>query len=207
MKNKNKFILYIILIFLISFIFCELFLKRIISNSVTFQVLEHYENRSDFLTYLNIIITSIISITIYNLSKRIAEQNNNEKEIKKYESVCNVYDYLNETILNIKKEVFHDKEDYHILDYNVDFMKNCYNIYTDIFDEYDLEYLRKLNQTLKYYLNRDKNSVEEKLLVKWVYKIIFDMNIEIDEIEKMNNDQRIKQQTLPNDADTTYIPN
>jgi len=38
---------------------------------------------------------------------------------------------------------------------------------------------------------------------------LFDSQINFirNEIEKMNNDQRIKQQVLPNDADTTYIPN
>ena len=38
---------------------------------------------------------------------------------------------------------------------------------------------------------------------------LFDSQVNFikNEIEKMNNDQRIKQQTLPNDADTTFIPN
>ena len=38
---------------------------------------------------------------------------------------------------------------------------------------------------------------------------LFDTQVNFirNEIEKMNNDERIKQQTLPNDADTTYIPN
>lgn len=38
---------------------------------------------------------------------------------------------------------------------------------------------------------------------------LFDSQVNFirNEIEKMNNDQRIKQQVLPNDAETTYIPN
>ena len=38
---------------------------------------------------------------------------------------------------------------------------------------------------------------------------LFDSQVNFirNEIEKMNNDERIRQQTLPNDADTTYIPN
>ena len=38
---------------------------------------------------------------------------------------------------------------------------------------------------------------------------LFDSQVDFirNEIEKMNNDQRIKQQALPNETDTTYIPN
>ena len=38
---------------------------------------------------------------------------------------------------------------------------------------------------------------------------LFDSQVNFirNEIEKMNNDERIKQQTLPNEGDTTYIPN
>ena len=38
---------------------------------------------------------------------------------------------------------------------------------------------------------------------------LFDSQVNFirNEIEKMSNDQSIKQQILPNEADTTYIPN
>jgi len=38
---------------------------------------------------------------------------------------------------------------------------------------------------------------------------LFDSQVKFirNEIEKMNNDERIEQQTLPNEGDTTFIPN
>ena len=186
-KKILKAIKWILIVGLIILIFYEMFIKRIISKSVTFLELSHYENRSDILAYISIIVTSLISYNIYNLSKRINQQNCMEKNRQKYESICAVYDYLNEIILYTKKIVFNDKEDYHNLDYNKDFMKHVYNISNEVLDENDIELIRKIDQTIRNYLNRNKNSNTEKLVIKWVYKNLFDMNMKIEKIEELNN--------------------
>lgn len=188
MKKRKKVIIVITVIILVLMLFVELFLKRIISASVHFQLLQHYENRTDILSFINIIVTTLISLLVYNLSKKIDEQNKLDKERKRYESICVVYDYLNDIILYIKKKVFKDKEDYFQLDLNDDFMKNVYNLNKDVLTESDIEYIRKIDRSLNNYLkNIQGSNNNSKLSIKWVYKNIFDLNIEIDKIEKMNN--------------------
>lgn len=189
MKNEKikKILVWCAIVILIAILFIELFIERNISKSINFIEMSHYENRADLLAYISIIVTSIISYNIYNLSKKINQQNNVEKNRKKYESTCITYDYLNEIILYTKKIVFNDKEDYHILDYNNEFMKSVYNISKDVLDEKDIELIRKIDQSVRNYLNRDKNGIAEKLVIKWVYKNIFDMNMKIEQIEEINN--------------------
>lgn len=189
MKKKKiiKALIWFTIIAIIILLFIELFIERNISKSINFIEMSHYENRADLLAYISIIVTSIISYNIYNLSKKINQQNNVEKDRNKYESTCITYDYLNEIILYTKKIVFNDKEDYHILDYNKEFMKSVYNLSKDVLDEKDIELIRKIDQSVRNYLNRDKNSHTEKLVIKWVYKNVFDMNMKIEQIEEINN--------------------
>lgn len=187
-KAKSKKIFFwLIVIFFICLAFSEMFLNRNISSIIKFMKLEHYENRADLLMFISIIVTSIISYNVYNLSKRIDEQNNIEKLRNKYESTCIVYDYLNEIILYTKKVVFKEKEDYNTLDYNKDFMKHVYNISRDVFNEQDIELIRKIDRSIRNYFNRNISDVGEKLAIKWVYKNLFDMSIDIEQIEKFNN--------------------
>ena len=187
-KDKiKKMVLWILITILIIVLFNEMFIKRSISKEVRFIELSHYENRGDFLAYISIIVTSIISYNVYNLSKRINHQNNIEKERNKYESICIVYDYLNEIIVYTKKIVFNDKEDYHNLEYNKKFMKHVYNIGKDVLDENDIELIRKIDQCVRNYLNRNKQSIAEKLVIKWVYKNTFDLYMKIEQVEELNN--------------------
>ena len=189
MKKRKiiKAIICSIITIVVFILFIEMFIKRNISKSIHFIELYHYENRTDILTFISIIVTSVISYNVYNLSKKIDEQNNIEKSKSKYESMCIVYDYLNEIILQTKKIVFKDKEDYHTLKYNEDFMKHAYNISKDILDEKDIELIRKVDQSVRNYFNRNQNDIAEKLVIKWVYKNIFDMNMKIEQIEELNN--------------------
>ena len=186
-KDIIKFIISCIIILFIYIIFREMFIERTWSESIHFLKLIHNENRSDLLTFINIIVSTLISYNVYILSKRIAEQNNIEKNREKYESVCIVYDYLNEIVSYTKKIVFKEKENYHILKYNEEFMKHVYNIGQDILDENDIELIRKINYNLKNYINRDKNAVAEKIVIKLLYKNLFDMNMTITQIADFNN--------------------
>lgn len=186
MKNFGRKIIIIVIIFITLFLFNELFFNRVISSNIKFNELTHYENRSDILTFINIIISSIISYSIYRLSKKIDEQANIEKNRRRYESICIVYDYLNEIILYIKKQVFKEKEDYHKLVYNESFMKEVYNLNNDLLDENDISYIRFLNYNLKNFLNEKKQIHNDELSIKWVYKSVFDLNIKINNVDDMN---------------------
>lgn len=187
MKKVFKIIGITIAVLTIIFLFNEMFFMTTVSSNIKFKQLTHYENRADILTFVNIIVTSVISLVVYNLSKKINEQNNIEKSSKKYKSICDVYDYLNEIIRFIKKKVFNDKEDYCDLIYQDDFMQEVYNLNNYVLNEEDIKTIRELDRTLKNYLSVKGENSNSKLAIKWVYKNIFDLNMKINDIEKIND--------------------
>ena len=165
----------------------EMFFYRILSNNIHFLKLTHYENRSDILNVINIVASIIINVSIYKLSKQIEEKNEKENDRKRYESICIVYDYLIEVVTDIKKQVFKEKEDYHKLKYKKEFIKEVYNLNGDIFDESDIELLRRIDATLNNYFNHKEDGGSPELAIKWLYKNIFDLCVKIEDIDEMNN--------------------
>ena len=189
MGRNKKIIMIICIIIILSIIaLYEMFFGRIISSNIRFQELSHYENRSDLLNFISIVVTTMLSYAVYDLSKKIDEQGKLEKKRKRYESICLVYDYLNEIIIFFKKKVFKDKEDYTFLQYNNDFMKEAYKLNNDVFDNQDIELIRNINKAVKDYLSGDrKENPNCELTIKWVYRCIFDLNMKITDIEALNN--------------------
>ena len=62
-----------------------------------------------------------------------------------------------EVVTDIKKQVFKEKEDYHKLKYKKEFIKEVYNLNGDIFDESDIELLRRIDATLNNYFNHKED--------------------------------------------------
>lgn len=186
MKFKRVLFILFAIIFII-FLFVELFIYRIIDLPFPFQLLAHYENRADVLSFINIIVSTGLSFAIYILSKKIDRQTNAENKRKRYEAICNIYDYLNEAILYVKKKVFKEREDYRELAYNKDFIKYVYSLNDDLFDQDDIELLREVDKSLRHFLSSNNKFDSHFLSIKWVYKSLFDLNIPVDEVDKINN--------------------
>ncbi len=176
-----------LIIFCVYLLFIELFIYKIIELPFPFQSLNHYENRTDLLAFINIIVSTGLSFAIFLLSKRVNNQSDKEHIKNRYESICIIYDYLNDIIVYVKKIVFKEREDYRKIQYNNDFLKAVYNLNNDLFNQEDIELLRDIDRSIKDFLNEEDKSPNHILSIKWVYKLIFDLNIPIDEIEKMNN--------------------
>ena len=187
---KDKVIRYIIiamLLFIAVFLLIQLFFYKIIDIPISFLPLSHYENRSDLLTFINIIISSTISISVYLLSRRIDEQNKIEKSKKRYEDICTVYDFLINLISYTKKKVLKDNEDYISFSYSDKFLQAVFNLNNDLLDESDIALLRDINIAIKNFIDKSHKTERDVLSIKWVYKSIYDLSIPIDRIYKYVN--------------------
>lgn len=200
-KELIGVVLLIIILFIVfSVLFNGIFVSGFIVNKIFFFNYNNYQNRSDILTFLNIIIACvsstisiIISLLIYKLSKEIEKKNALIDYKDRYKNMCTTYDYLIEIIEHIKRKVFMEKENYKVLDYRKDFIENIYSLYNDVFDDDDIEYLRKLNNDLKSYIKNEETALNakdpKKLVIKLLYKDLFDLNIDINTINEINLSQ------------------
>lgn len=187
MKKIRNIIIYCVLSIIVYVFIREIFFERIITSKIHFQVLNQYENRSDILTLVSIISTSFFSYLMYRLSSRIGEQNNIVQKNDRYKSICSVYDYLMEVINYTKKKTFNEKEDYSILKYDEKFMQSVYNLNNDVLTEDDLEILRDLNLHIKNYTYNIQEKISNgQLSLKWLYKCLFDMNINFEQVHEMS---------------------
>lgn len=169
MKRKWKIICISVSIALLVFsilLFIEIFINRNLTNNIHFREYSHYENRADFISYIDVLITAVFSVVstitgilVYKLSSKIDQQNKIVTNNNRYKNICMTYDYLMEVIEHIERKIFNKKENYYILDYNEKFMEAVYFLNDDIFEKEDIECLRNLNISLKNYINNINKNI------------------------------------------------
>lgn len=197
MKNKIKIILitFGICLVITTFVvvFYDLFIDNIISKNINFK--NNNNNRSDFISYLQLIatvflslITFWITIITYNLQRKMHKLEENKDKIEKKQSVNNIYYYLEDIINkcadislddNMLETIFISKKEY---------IKDLYFLKGNILNNKQFKLLNNIFTQVEKFINyRDSNAYSQLYKIKPLYKLLIDTNISPTEIKKLKD--------------------
>lgn len=194
MKNKiktNLFMLSICLIVIIFIIvFYDLFIDNIISKNINFK--SSSNNRSDFISYLQLIstvflslITFGITIITYNLQKQMHKFEEDKDKNEKRQSVNNIYYYLEDIINKCADISFDDNVLEAIFISKKEYMKDLYFLKGNILNTKQFKLLNNIFIQVEKFINyRDSDAYGRLYKIKPLYKLVIDTNISPLEIKK-----------------------